>query len=145
MLPPGNLVLLYTTTSSGMFRSCWCLFLFLVTLPHHWELQFIVKPVAVGLEGISHRKSPNSEPTIRFYVFTLYLELCFLVMTPPSYEPAAIEWSGNLTLPEDVKTSKRSSTKYLLVKIIELLKLFLVQNRIPTSFWTSFLVRINKK
>lgn len=45
----------------------------------------------VGLEGISHRKSPNSEPTIRFYVFTLYLELCFLVMTPPSYEPAAIE------------------------------------------------------
>ena len=61
-------------------------------------------------------------------------------MTPPSYEPAAIEWSGNLTLPEDVKTSKRSSTKYLLVKIVELLKLFVVQNRIPTSFQTSFLV-----
>ena len=50
-----------------------------------------MKPVAVGLEGISHRKSPNSEPTVRFYFFTLYLELCFLVMTPPSYEPAPIE------------------------------------------------------
>ena len=144
MLSPGNLVLLYSTTSSSMFRSC-CLFLFLVTLPHHWELWFTKKPVAVGLEGISHRKSPNSEPTKRFYLFTLYLELCFLVMTPPSYEPAAIEWSGNITLPEDAKTFKRSSTTYLLLKIIELLKLFPFQNIIPTSFQTSFLVKINKK
>ena len=66
-------------------------------------------------------------------------------MTSPSYEPAAIEWSGNITLPEDVKTFKSSSTTYLLVKIEELLKLFLVQNRIPTSFQASFSVRINKK
>ena len=144
MLPPGNLALLYSTTSSSMFRSC-CLFLFLVTLTHHWELGFTKKPVAVGLEGISHRKSPNSEPTKRVYVFTLYLELCFLVMTSPCYEPAAIEWSGNITLPEDVKTFKSSSTTYLLVKIVELLKLFLVQNIIPTSFQASFSVRINKK